>query len=129
MEGYGLSEEDLFSSSLHNFTWENSFEQLRAYMTLSGFARRRLTGSFNSMLCSLELLQSNSKSEGEQNRLTRWICRLNNCPSSPALQKRCFQFVSTMRTSILYWVRSIIQSLRNGVRMKNRPQPFIKNYR
>ncbi|KAL6490575.1 hypothetical protein MHYP_G00009200, partial [Metynnis hypsauchen] len=27
MEGYGLSEEDLFSSSLHNFTWENSFEQ------------------------------------------------------------------------------------------------------
>ncbi|XP_066537672.1 peroxisome proliferator-activated receptor gamma coactivator 1-alpha isoform X2 [Hoplias malabaricus] len=30
MEGYGLSEEDLFSSALHNFTWENSFEQCAA---------------------------------------------------------------------------------------------------
>lgn len=28
MEGYGLSEEELFASSLHNFTWENSFEQV-----------------------------------------------------------------------------------------------------
>lgn len=28
MEGYGLSEEELFASSLHNFTWENSVEQV-----------------------------------------------------------------------------------------------------
>ncbi|TSL34582.1 hypothetical protein Baya_6795 [Bagarius yarrelli] len=27
MEGFVLSEEELFASSLHNFTWENSFEQ------------------------------------------------------------------------------------------------------
>ncbi|KAK2860535.1 hypothetical protein Q7C36_004701 [Tachysurus vachellii] len=27
MEGYGVSDEELFASSLHNFTWENSFEQ------------------------------------------------------------------------------------------------------
>ncbi|XP_047674411.1 peroxisome proliferator-activated receptor gamma coactivator 1-alpha isoform X3 [Tachysurus fulvidraco] len=30
MEGYGVSDEELFASSLHNFTWENSFEQCAA---------------------------------------------------------------------------------------------------
>lgn len=30
MDAYGLSDDELFSSCLLNFTWENSFEQVRA---------------------------------------------------------------------------------------------------
>lgn len=41
MEGYGLSEEELFASSLHNFTWENSFEQVGDSSPVSTSARCR----------------------------------------------------------------------------------------
>ncbi|KAJ8268940.1 hypothetical protein COCON_G00115470 [Conger conger] len=34
MEGYALSEDELFSSCLHNFTWENAHDQQKAWKTV-----------------------------------------------------------------------------------------------